>query len=117
LATKQRKAENQQQREHDLARVRKQHQREREQKGNAAKEPRSKVKHNATTVLMQGADTIAYGSSAIPDVASLSRPTTQGWKKHHVGTQGGAVQKQAQRVFWFDPFLWAIIELTIRRCG
>jgi hypothetical protein len=117
LAAKQRKAENQQQRERDLARVRKQRQREREQKGKAAKEPRSKAKRNATTVLMQGADTIAHGSSAIPDVASLSRPTTQGWKKHRVGTQGGAVQKQAQRVFWFDPFLWAIIEPTVRRCG
>ncbi|KAJ7723261.1 hypothetical protein B0H16DRAFT_1217130, partial [Mycena metata] len=50
-------------------------------------------------------------------VASLSRPTTQGWKKHRNGTRGGTVQGAVQKVFWFDPFLWALIEPTIRRCG
>ncbi|KAJ6532306.1 hypothetical protein DFH09DRAFT_811063, partial [Mycena vulgaris] len=50
-------------------------------------------------------------------VADLSRSTTQAWKKHRNGTQGGAVQGPSKKVFWFTPFLWAIIEPTIRRCG
>ncbi|KAJ7702083.1 hypothetical protein B0H14DRAFT_3649089 [Mycena olivaceomarginata] len=60
---------------------------------------------------------LTQGSQPIPDVASLSRPATQGWKEHRNGTRGGAVQGQAKKVFWFDPFLWALIEPTIRRCG
>ncbi|KAF8174360.1 hypothetical protein K438DRAFT_1474605, partial [Mycena galopus ATCC 62051] len=50
-------------------------------------------------------------------VASLSCPTTQGWKEPRNRTRGGAVQGQVKKVFWFNPFLWALIEPTIRRCG
>ncbi|KAJ7327646.1 hypothetical protein DFH08DRAFT_968052 [Mycena albidolilacea] len=114
LAIHKKKAENQKERERDLARIRKQRQRKKERQGKPTK---SEKKLDATALLMQGADAAAHGSSTIPDVASLSHPATQGWKKYRRGTQGGAVQGKAQKVFWFDPFLWAIIEPAVRRHG
>ncbi|KAF8169877.1 hypothetical protein K438DRAFT_1983003 [Mycena galopus ATCC 62051] len=52
------------------------------------------------------------------DVADLSRPATQGWKKHRNGMQGSVVQNvPSQRVFWFHSFLWNLIEAALRRAG
>ncbi|KAJ6554851.1 hypothetical protein B0H19DRAFT_1294878, partial [Mycena capillaripes] len=116
LAAQRKKVANKQEHERDLARLRQQRRCEKMKKEKADEEPELDSVHNAHTVLMQGADALAH-SSTIPDVASLSRPATQAWKKHRVGTQGGAVQGKATKVFWFDPFLWAIIEPVIRRCG
>ncbi|KAJ7982895.1 hypothetical protein DFH06DRAFT_940138, partial [Mycena polygramma] len=112
---KERKAADKKERERDLARIRKQRQREREKAADDSADGNAAMP-DANTVLMQGADVLAH-STVIPDVADLSRPDTQGWKKYRKGTQGGAVQGRAKKVFWFTPFLWAIIEPTIRRCG
>ncbi|KAF8207758.1 hypothetical protein K438DRAFT_1755176 [Mycena galopus ATCC 62051] len=117
LITQKEKAESKKERERDLARLRQQRRRAKLKQEKVDEEPEVDSQYNARTVLMQGADAVAHGNTAIPDIASLSRPATQGWKNHRNGTQGGAVQGKAQRVFWFDPFLWAIIEPTIRRCG
>ncbi|KAJ6535204.1 hypothetical protein DFH09DRAFT_890084, partial [Mycena vulgaris] len=117
LATEAKKAADKKQHEKDLARLRKQRQREREKAEREDEEPDIADQHNANTVLLQGADALAHGSKAIAGVADLSRSTTQAWKKHRNGTQSGAVQGPSKKVFWFTPFLWAIIEPTIRRCG
>ncbi|KAJ6450731.1 hypothetical protein C8R47DRAFT_1084330 [Mycena vitilis] len=72
-------------------------------------------KRNATKVLMNGAAAIA-GTSATRDVADVSRPATQAWKKSRNGTQGGVMNNvPSKRVFWFHPFLWALIVAAVIR--
>ncbi|KAK7036322.1 hypothetical protein R3P38DRAFT_2517849, partial [Favolaschia claudopus] len=116
LEDKKRREENQKERERDLARLRQQRCRERKKAEKEEEEASSSKKPDVNTVLMQGADALAH-TSAIPDVADISRQTTQPWRKQRTGTLGGAVRGPSTRVFWFTPFLWAIIEPTVRRCG
>ncbi|KAJ7163435.1 hypothetical protein C8R43DRAFT_879620, partial [Mycena crocata] len=105
------------QHERDLACVLKRREQERK-KAAAADSDNEGDKPNANTVLMQGADTLASGSNTISDVAALScTASTQKWRKQRTGTLGGTVKMMAIKVFWFTPFLWAIIEPTICRCG
>lgn len=93
-------------------------QRERERKKEAAAEEDDDTppdSQNANKVLMNGAVAVA-AASAIDDVANLSQPATQGWKKSRNGTQGGVVRNApSKRVFWFHPFLWVLIEAALRR--
>ncbi|KAJ7240270.1 hypothetical protein C8J57DRAFT_1562927 [Mycena rebaudengoi] len=98
LAAQKEKADNQQQHDRDLAHIRQQQRRAKLKAAKAAEELEVDPAQNTNTVLMQGAD------ATIPDVASLSHPATQGWKKHRNGTWGGTVQGQAKRIFWLDPF-------------
>ncbi|KAJ7035961.1 hypothetical protein C8F04DRAFT_1181741 [Mycena alexandri] len=89
----QRTQEEKKERERELARLRKQRQREREKEA-ADEEPDPRPTVNQ--VLRGGAEAAAQTSS-IGDVADLSRPATQGWKKHRNGTQGGVVQNVATK--------------------
>ncbi|KAJ7622857.1 hypothetical protein B0H17DRAFT_1151577 [Mycena rosella] len=113
LETRKKKAETQHEREKDLARLRKQRQRERDK---ARKDDEEPAGRDANTVLMEGAEAVTH-STDISDIAALSRANTQGWKKNRNGTLGSVVRGSTTKVFWFTPFLWAIIEPTIRRCG
>ncbi|KAJ7699309.1 hypothetical protein B0H17DRAFT_1129369 [Mycena rosella] len=92
LETKQQKDDRRKERERDLARLRKQRQRER------AKANKPDTSENATTALMRGAKALSTQSD-IPDLASLSRPSTQGWKTHRTGTSGGVIQAPTKKVF------------------
>ncbi|KAJ7743728.1 hypothetical protein DFH07DRAFT_777341 [Mycena maculata] len=109
LQAKEEKAAGKKQRERDLARIRKQRERERKKAEADSDEGTAKKskKPNATTALIK----------PIPDVADLSRTGTQGWKKDRKGTLGGAIHGPSKKVFWFTPFLWALIEPAIRRSG
>jgi hypothetical protein len=78
LAAKKKKVENQQQCDRDLARIRQQRRRAKLKAAKEEEEPEVDPDDNASTVLMRGADMLAQGTSTIPDVASLSRPATQG---------------------------------------
>jgi hypothetical protein len=67
------------------------------------------------TALMNGARAAAV-ARVIGDVADLSRPDTKGWRKERNGTKRGVVQNvPSKRVFWFHPFLWALIEAALRQ--
>ncbi|KAJ7914522.1 hypothetical protein B0H13DRAFT_1872908 [Mycena leptocephala] len=118
LQIQEKKKQNKKQHERDLARLRQQRRREKkraEKEVDADEKDREKL--NANTVLLRGADALASGSKVIEGIADLSRPSTQAWKKNRNGTLGGIVHGPSKRVFWFTPFLFAIIEPTIRWCG
>ncbi|KAJ7173830.1 hypothetical protein C8R46DRAFT_1215743 [Mycena filopes] len=117
LQPKEKTAEEKQQRERDLARLRQQRSRARRKAEKEDGAGEVAKKSNANTLLLQGADALAHGSKAIPDVAALSRPDTQAWRKNRTGTLGGAVRGKPKKVFWFTPFLWGLIEPAVRRCG
>ncbi|KAJ7128500.1 hypothetical protein C8R44DRAFT_732842 [Mycena epipterygia] len=57
--------------------------------------------NNMNVVLIRGADAMANNQSI--DVAGASRAGTQGWRAGRNGTKGGAVQKKAVTVNWFNP--------------
>ncbi|KAJ7178437.1 hypothetical protein C8R43DRAFT_942122 [Mycena crocata] len=109
-----RRAEKQREHERKLACERKHRERERK-KASALEDGTPSDKRNVNKVLMNGATAVATAST-IGDVADVSRPATQEWKKHRNGTQGGVVKnKPSKRVFWFHPFLWALIVAAVRR--
>ncbi|KAF8216707.1 hypothetical protein K438DRAFT_1747890 [Mycena galopus ATCC 62051] len=96
------RADQKQEHVRELATLRKHRQRERDQAAVGFDS-----KHKSRTIA--GWDT---------DVADLSRPATQSWKKHRNGMQGSVVQNvPSQRVFWFHSFLWNLIEAALRRAG
>lgn len=110
-----RRAEKKKEHEREQGRERQQRKRERDR----ASAPKDIIpdKRNASKALMNGATAVA-GVSAIGDVADLSRPTTQGWRKSRNGTQGGVVKNApSKRVFWYHPFLWALIITAVIRNG
>ncbi|KAF8131310.1 hypothetical protein K438DRAFT_1788336 [Mycena galopus ATCC 62051] len=50
------------------------------------------------------------------NVANVSRPDTQKWRKSRNGTRGGTIEaKHAKQTNYFHPFLWMWLEDTIRR--
>lgn len=105
--------EEKKQRDRDLATLRKRRQREREKATAAESDDSPATSVNA--VLMTGAKAAALVPS-IADVADVSRPATQAWKKSRNGTKGGVIQDvPSKRVFWFHPFLFNLIEAAIRR--
>ncbi|KAJ7872280.1 hypothetical protein B0H14DRAFT_3565785 [Mycena olivaceomarginata] len=106
-------AEKRKERERDLARLRKQRERERKR---AAQPQTPSATNNTTVALMNSATAIAQGTS-IGDVADVSCPYTQEWRKGRNGTQGGAKQGASKKVFWFHPFLFTLIEAAVRRNG
>ncbi|KAJ6493122.1 hypothetical protein C8R45DRAFT_1095639 [Mycena sanguinolenta] len=74
-------------------------------------------KRNVNKVLMNDTAAVA-DSSAIGNVADLSRPATQGWKKSRNGTQGRVVKNTpSKRVFWYHPFLWDLVSTAVIRSG
>ncbi|KAJ7705055.1 hypothetical protein B0H17DRAFT_1193530 [Mycena rosella] len=108
-----RQAEKKQQ-ERELATLRKRRQRER-QRAAASDDESESGPNSVNTVLMTSAAAAAHVPT-IGDVADLSRPETKGWRMVRNGTKGGVVQNvPSKRVFWFHPFLWALIEAAIRR--
>ncbi|KAF7372598.1 DDE superfamily protein [Mycena venus] len=111
LKEKERTTEEKELRERDLARLRKQreHERKKREKGGQLEDT-----NNANLALMRGAQT-ASKEAQIPDVADLSRPLTQGWKKHRTGTSGGVVRGQSKKTFWFHPFLFVLIHAALIR--
>ncbi|KAJ6512299.1 hypothetical protein DFH09DRAFT_941594 [Mycena vulgaris] len=117
-------------RERDLARLRQKRKRERARLNATDERPET-----TNTVLMRGAKTLSEGTQ-ITDIASLSRPLTQKsilqlrtpcpcetrpfdsgtfWKKNRTGTLGGVIQAPAKKVFWFHPFLFALIKGALER--
>ncbi|KAJ7256086.1 hypothetical protein C8J57DRAFT_1517808 [Mycena rebaudengoi] len=70
---------------------------------------------NANAVLLRGADALAHQRQI--DVPGTSRAGTQGWRAQRNGRNGGAVQKKAQTVNWYNPFLFGHIETAMRRTG
>jgi hypothetical protein len=118
---KERDAEKKKERERDQGRERQQrkHQRDRE---NAAKDTNIiPDKQNTNKVLMNRAAAVAgavAGVSTIEDTASVLRPATQEWRNTRNGTKGGVVKNvPSQHVFWFHPFLWALISAAVVRHG
>ncbi|KAK6997237.1 hypothetical protein R3P38DRAFT_3624476 [Favolaschia claudopus] len=113
---KQRKQEGKKEHERELARERQHKSRARRKQLQEEDSDRELPdKKNANKVLMHGAEAVA-GTSGITDMADVSRPYTTDWKKSRTGTQGGVVKNApAKRVFWFHPFLWALIAAAVRR--
>ncbi|KAF8153458.1 hypothetical protein K438DRAFT_1778213 [Mycena galopus ATCC 62051] len=110
-----RRADQKQEHVRELATLRKRRQRERDRAAVGTDD--SDNERSVQKVLIANAKAAA-SQGGITDVADLSRPATQGWKKHRNGTQGGVVQNvPSQRVFWFHPFLWNLIEAALRRAG
>jgi hypothetical protein len=109
LKIKEQEAEEKKARERDLAKLRKRRQRERQKQDEEGDIP---DENNAALVLMRSAKA-ALKETQIPDVASLSRPQTQGWKQHRTGTLGGVVRGPTKKVFWFHPFLFALIQAAL----
>ncbi len=48
-------------------------------------------------------------STSTSDLAEVSRPHGQAWKKKRTGKNGGVLQKRHQRINWYHPFLWTHI--------
>ena len=109
---KEQKDEEKKERERDLARLRKQRQRERQKQEND--NGGTADLEDANTVLMRGASAMSK-ENEILDVASLSRPHTQDWKKQRNGKLGGVVHAPAKKVFWFHPFLFTLIKAALAR--
>ncbi|KAJ7905213.1 hypothetical protein B0H13DRAFT_1881222 [Mycena leptocephala] len=120
LKIKEQEAEEKKARERDLAKLRKRRQRERQKQEEdvmiwtLSKEGDIPDENNAALVLMRSVKA-ASKETQIPDVASLSRPQTQGWKQHQTGTLGGVVRGPTKKVFWFHPFLFALIQAALIR--
>ncbi|KAJ6476084.1 hypothetical protein C8R45DRAFT_1102369 [Mycena sanguinolenta] len=115
---KERNAQEKQERVRELATLRKRRQQERDWAAAAADtNSGSDDERSVNKVLMANAQASA-SQTAIPNVADLSCPATQSWKKHRNGTQGGAAQNApSKRVFRFYPFLCNPIESAVRCQG
>ncbi|KAJ6472516.1 hypothetical protein C8R45DRAFT_1164232 [Mycena sanguinolenta] len=70
---------------------------------------------NANVVWPRGADALAR--ERVIDVPEISRAGTQGWRMQRNGTRGGAVQKKAVSMNYFNPFLFMHIDKAMVRTG
>ncbi|KAJ6448111.1 hypothetical protein C8R45DRAFT_1115497 [Mycena sanguinolenta] len=112
-AQKERDTEKKKEREREQGRERQRRKRLRDRENTTEDVEIIPDKRNANKVLMNGAAAVA-GVSAIGDTANVSQPATQEWRMTRNGTKGGVVKNvPSKRVFWFHPFLWALISAAV----
>ncbi|KAJ2925554.1 hypothetical protein H1R20_g11541, partial [Candolleomyces eurysporus] len=102
---------------------RKKARREREKETNRLRQQRFCTKHQAEkametpasltmtreVVLTDSSGSVAISSSIVDNLAALSQPG-ENWKQGQNGKKKRVVQEKHQRINWFNPFLWAIID-------
>ncbi|KAJ7247701.1 hypothetical protein C8J57DRAFT_1240641 [Mycena rebaudengoi] len=106
------KEEERKERKHQQAAERQRRHRERKK---ADREDELSDDDNANAVLLRGADALAHQRQI--DVPGTSHAGTQGWQAQRNGRNGGAMQKKAQTVNWYNPFLFGHIETAMQCTG
>ncbi|KAF8983362.1 hypothetical protein BDQ17DRAFT_1336533 [Cyathus striatus] len=51
------------------------------------------------------------------DLARISHPGMEGWRKKRNGKNGGTKQEKPKRTNWFHPILWTLIDKVMRKAA
>ncbi|KAF9002114.1 hypothetical protein BDQ17DRAFT_1426078 [Cyathus striatus] len=82
------------------------------------KDLQSNLDNNINQVLMSSQCNMADCTEPDDgDLARISHPGMEGWRKKRNGKNGGTKQEKPKRTNWFHPILWTLIDKAMRKAA